>query len=167
MRAKPTKFKGILFRSHLEAKWAAFFDALPVVWEYEPRWFNLPKGNYLPDFRVVYPYRHTEVWCEVKPYIGDVTPEQWAKYEAFEGHLFMLDGPPAERKPYNYPWWFTQGGGRHETERQGSVLWSRRENYQGTYWGELTKREYRRQVQAGEEQGFAEWDLAIRASLKV
>lgn len=55
MDIKPieTIYKGYRFRSRLEARWAVFFDALGVEWEYEPEGFNLPSGRkYLPDFRV-------------------------------------------------------------------------------------------------------------------
>lgn len=45
-----TKYKGILFRSRLEARWAYFFDLIGVQWEYEPEGYSLPSGPYLPDF---------------------------------------------------------------------------------------------------------------------
>ena len=47
----PTEYKGHLFRSRLEARWAVFFDACGVEWEYEPEGFDLGDGvRYLPDF---------------------------------------------------------------------------------------------------------------------
>lgn len=47
----PTYYKGYLFRSRLEARWAVFFDACGVEWEYEPEGFDLGNGEkYLPDF---------------------------------------------------------------------------------------------------------------------
>ena len=49
--AIPTEYKGYRFRSRLEARWAVFFDACRVKWEYEPEGFELPNGQcYLPDF---------------------------------------------------------------------------------------------------------------------
>ena len=36
MKAIQTEYKGYLFRSRLEARWAVFFDACGVDWEYEP-----------------------------------------------------------------------------------------------------------------------------------
>ena len=48
-----TVYNGYRFRSRLEARWAVFFDALEVEYEYEPEGFLLPSGNkYLPDFRI-------------------------------------------------------------------------------------------------------------------
>jgi hypothetical protein len=41
---------GIRFRSRLEARWAAFFDEVGWVWEYEP--FDLT--GYIPDFLISY-----------------------------------------------------------------------------------------------------------------
>ena len=57
----PTTYKGIRFRSRLEAKWAAFFDQIAWPWEYEP--FDL--GAWSPDFLIKGPQRSLLV--EVKP----------------------------------------------------------------------------------------------------
>lgn len=50
IRAIPTKYAGVSFRSRAEARWARCFDALGIEWEYEPEGYNLPSGPYLPDF---------------------------------------------------------------------------------------------------------------------
>lgn len=53
MRMKPiqTQYRGYLFRSRLEARWAVFFDACGVEWEYEPEGYRFENGIcYLPDF---------------------------------------------------------------------------------------------------------------------
>lgn len=48
-----TYYKDYHFRSRLEARWAVFFDALGVKYEYEPEGFNLDNGmSYLPDFLI-------------------------------------------------------------------------------------------------------------------
>jgi hypothetical protein len=63
IKAKPTKYRGVLFRSRLEAKWAAFFDNLKWHWEYEPCEFN----GWFPDFAI---YGKTEtIHVEVKPIV--------------------------------------------------------------------------------------------------
>lgn len=48
----PTRWKGIIFRSRLEARWAIFFDSLKpkLPYEYEPELIETPYGPYLPDF---------------------------------------------------------------------------------------------------------------------
>lgn len=61
IKAHPTMYNGIRFRSRLEATWAAFFDALGWRWEYEP--FDL-KG-WVPDFLIYGANRDALV--EVKP----------------------------------------------------------------------------------------------------
>jgi hypothetical protein len=51
LKAIQTEYKGYLFRSRLEARWAVFFDACGISWEYEPEGLILSDGtNYLPDF---------------------------------------------------------------------------------------------------------------------
>lgn len=53
MDIKPieTYYNGYRFRSRLEARWAVFFDALGVKYEYETEGYHFESGiNYLPDF---------------------------------------------------------------------------------------------------------------------
>ncbi len=51
MKAIQTEYKGYLFRSRLEARWAVFFDKLGIRYEYEPEGLVLSDGTgYLPDF---------------------------------------------------------------------------------------------------------------------
>ena len=56
-----SSYRGITFRSRLEAQWARYFDQRGISWEYEPRTFL----NWLPDFRLE--LDHEEVYAEVKP----------------------------------------------------------------------------------------------------
>lgn len=51
MKAIQTEYKGHRFRSRLEARWAVFFDACGISWEYESEGYDLGNGlYYLPDF---------------------------------------------------------------------------------------------------------------------
>lgn len=53
LKIKDTYYKGYRFRSRLEARWAVFFDACGVDWEYEPEGYDLGNGmSYLPDFKL-------------------------------------------------------------------------------------------------------------------
>lgn len=62
-----THYKGYHFRSRLEARWAVFFDALGLQWEYEPEGFDIPHvGQYLPDFWLP-KLNEVGVWAEIKP----------------------------------------------------------------------------------------------------
>jgi hypothetical protein len=66
MDIKPieTVYNGYRFRSRLEARWAVFFDALGIKYEYEPEGFELDDGyHYLPDFYLP----AMETYVEIKP----------------------------------------------------------------------------------------------------
>jgi len=66
IKAIETRYKGYRFRSRLEARWAVFFDAFPLRWEYEPEGYDLGKaGLYLPDFYL--PDLEGGMFVEVKP----------------------------------------------------------------------------------------------------
>ena len=65
IKAIETVYKGYRFRSRLEARWAVFFDALGVKWEYEKEGFDLGEaGWYLPDFWLP----GLNLWFEIKPF---------------------------------------------------------------------------------------------------
>lgn len=72
VKAHPTKYNGVQYRSRLEARWAAFFDLIGWQHEYEP--IDLP--GWSPDFRVVFPstvnahvgINEYDLFAEVKPY---------------------------------------------------------------------------------------------------
>lgn len=56
-------YSGMIFRSHLEAKWALIFDILGWDTDYEPGTYRItPTMAYVPDF-YVHPLR---MWAEVK-----------------------------------------------------------------------------------------------------
>jgi hypothetical protein len=67
IKAIETVYNGYRFRSRLEARWAVFFDAMGIKWEYEIEGFELGNGErYLPDFWL------PELACfvEIKPDAG-------------------------------------------------------------------------------------------------
>jgi hypothetical protein len=61
-RSRPTVYRGIQFRSRIEARWAVIFDFFGIQWEFEPEHYSLPVGNYLPDFWLV----GQDCWIEIK-----------------------------------------------------------------------------------------------------
>lgn len=61
IRSIETWYRGHLFRSRLEATWAAFFDLCGWDWEYEP--FELE--GWLPDFRLM--FKKQSLLIEIKP----------------------------------------------------------------------------------------------------
>lgn len=63
IQAKETLYNGYRFRSRLEARWAVFFDAAGIEYQYEPEGYVLEDGrSYLPDFYL--PYFH--LFVEIK-----------------------------------------------------------------------------------------------------
>jgi hypothetical protein len=64
IKAHPTKYKGVMFRSRLEARWAAFFDLVGWEWEYEPVDLN----GWTPDFRLTVEELGSPLFVEVKPF---------------------------------------------------------------------------------------------------
>lgn len=63
IKAIETVYNGYKFRSRLEARWAVFFDAAGIKYEYEPQGFEMDDGTrYLPDFYLP----ELDVYAEVK-----------------------------------------------------------------------------------------------------
>ena len=60
-RGIPTTYRGVRFRSRLEARWAAFFDRCNWKWSYEP----LDLEGYIPDFLLH--FDANDLLIEVKP----------------------------------------------------------------------------------------------------
>lgn len=67
MKAIETVYNGYRFRSRLEARWAVFFDAAGIRYQYEAEGFEVEGCDgpirYLPDFYLP----DFGVYCEVKP----------------------------------------------------------------------------------------------------
>lgn len=89
-----TAYKGCLFRSRLEARWAVFFDALGIPWEHEPEVFETPHGRYLPDFRIrvcysTSPNKWWTAWFEVR---RSGSTQDLSRERAVGSHLWSTDG---------------------------------------------------------------------------
>lgn len=97
-----TFYKGYRFRSRAEARWAVFFDACNVKWDYEPEGYDLEDGlGYLPDFLLHnIGIRGSEddgqtfdLYIEVKG-SNKITPEEYEKIRKFSPFL------PEEHEKY-------------------------------------------------------------------
>lgn len=80
MDIKPieTVYNGYRFRSRLEARWAVFFDAVGIRFEYEPEGFELSNGRkYLPDFWLP----DFGIYVEIKPLLSFDDPMRTEVYE--------------------------------------------------------------------------------------
>jgi hypothetical protein len=99
IRPIETEYRGCRFRSRLEARWAVFFDAAGIEWQYEPEGYVVNGRSYLPDFFLP----RLDAIVEVKP-----TPEAGAEVElllralaAGSGRrVFLLGGSP---DPFDLP----------------------------------------------------------------
>lgn len=67
IKARQTTYKGVIFRSCLEAMYAQSFDKNDLKWKYEPVCVMFESGErYTPDF-VIENYQGRKVFVEVKP----------------------------------------------------------------------------------------------------
>ena len=107
-----TSYRGYRFRSRLEARWAVYFDAMGIRWEYEPEGFELnidwyknpPNGvtieglcRYLPDFWLP----EVQQFAEVKPKwfsSDEIALASWLQfYHSSSKGVLLLDGIPDDR----------------------------------------------------------------------
>lgn len=95
-----TRYKSHLFRSRLEARWAVFFDAMDIAWEYEKEGYELRSGRYLPDFWLP----RVKMWAEVKglPFSKEELRKCEDLASATGFPVILLDGVPAPRFYYAY-----------------------------------------------------------------
>lgn len=63
VKAIETEYNGYRFRSRLEARWAVFFDAAGIKYEYEQEGYECDGEKYLPDFYLP----DFDIHIEVKP----------------------------------------------------------------------------------------------------
>lgn len=96
IKAIETEYNGYRFRSRLEARWAVFFDALGVKYQYEMEGFEFEDGTrYLPDFWLPNVNLRTTkdgpgLWVEVK---GDRDTMQTEYYQMFPRLSYELKAP--------------------------------------------------------------------------
>lgn len=81
MKPIETRYAGCRFRSRAEARWAVFFDALGIKWEYEAQGFTDGTHSYLPDFWMP----ELDTWVEIKggSKFGVLTAEEASKMWPF------------------------------------------------------------------------------------
>ena len=79
IKALETLYSGTRFRSRTEARWAVFFDAMGLRWQYEPEGYDLGDGLwYLPDFFLP----DLDMFVEVKP--PRLAGTGWPSGDAFD-----------------------------------------------------------------------------------
>jgi hypothetical protein len=100
IQAIPTKYKGVTFRSRLEARWAMFFDLLGIKWFYEFEGYDIPgAGWYVPDFWL--PEVGGGTFVEVKPETFNGEDRRiFALSCAIEKPGILVSGPPVSPDGY-------------------------------------------------------------------
>lgn len=104
IKAIETHYNGMRFRSRLEARWAVFFDAIGIRYEYEPEGYTAKDGTcYLPDFYLP----DEDVYVEVKP-DREGAEKELKKVELFvqESKNIVLILPAIPMREYPDFWWF-------------------------------------------------------------
>ena len=104
MDIKPieTYYNGYRFRSRLEARWAVFFDALGVRYEYETEGYHTEDGKYylpdfyLPDFRCLFEVKHGGVLHDGAP------NEKWRESEDWQKILSVMQVIKLHNKELNF-----------------------------------------------------------------
>lgn len=87
INAKPTNYNGRIYRSRLEAKWAAFFDHFNWHYEYEPFEIN----GWSPDFLLHLP---EGCWTDIDNVLVEVKPEALKTKELHEKIFNAVRGLP-------------------------------------------------------------------------
>ncbi len=90
-----TEYNGYRFRSRLEARWAVFFDALGLRYEYEQEGLELDGIFYLPDFWLP----DNRMYVEIKP-STDSDLEKPKRLAATKTNTIVIQGNP---------WWGKNG----------------------------------------------------------
>lgn len=109
-----TRYNGYRFRSRLEARWAVFFDAMGITYEYEPEGLKIKDGKYyLPDFYLPQLHCYFEVKRAPKKIMRSCLPREEYSEEiekiAYGSHSNEWAGIIAFGDPYDhYMWIFCQ-----------------------------------------------------------
>jgi hypothetical protein len=92
-----TPYNGHLFRSRLEARWAVFFDALGIPYDYEPEAYSNGKIWYLPDFWLP----DQGAFWEVKGIAGEDTDKIEMLALLTGKNVYVVSFPPWEYRDYD------------------------------------------------------------------
>jgi hypothetical protein len=101
LRVIETEYRGFRFRSRTEARYAVFFDAAGIGWQYEVEGFHLNGACYLPDFFLP----ELKTYVEVKPNkeaAKQTAPLLLALKEASGCDVIVAIGSPAVGPPDNF-----------------------------------------------------------------
>lgn len=124
IKAIPTLYKGIEFRSQLEAKVALFFDECGIKYQYEPDNFTDGEHGYRPDFYLPDVDAYAEVKGKRPGYENEILKAISFVGDEIKALVLISEIPDMERRGWpHFPviynggvlgiqtgWWFFQDG---------------------------------------------------------
>lgn len=113
IKAIETEFAGLKFRSRAEARWAVFFDAAGINWQYEPEGYEIKGTRYLPDFLIF--TERGPLFVEVKPVLDERSREKITAMKGTGAPIYVVGNMPVclqhvflehslNRLYYSNPW---------------------------------------------------------------
>ena len=104
IKAIETVYNGYRFRSRLEARWAVFFDAAGIRYEYELEGYHCEDGTlylpdfYLPDFRCLFEVKRGGIYEKGIPNDEWIKSKDWQKIISLTESLKIRN----DDKPFDY-----------------------------------------------------------------
>lgn len=106
-KAIETEYNGYRFRSKLEARWAVFFDAMNMRYEYEPEGFELADGTrYLPDFYLPDLRMYAEVKAPREGAIEELIKPLSCVEDQTINRIVFLSNIPYDERSKGWLWWY-------------------------------------------------------------
>ena len=122
IKAIGTVYNGYKFRSRLEARWAVFFDAAGIKYEYEPEGFTDGDLCYLPDFYLPWFKCYVEIKPKNSTELLDAQNKLWKLFKGKDDCCCMVCvGSPADDNMIVYCK-ASDGNGAMDSEFQAKFL---------------------------------------------
>lgn len=96
MKAIPTEYDGVKYKSRLEARWAMYFNLLQIYAEYEPFTIRNNGEEYVPDFHSVAVSETKRTIIEIKPKIpnSNYLDRLVRIHDPSKSDIIIFCGPP-------------------------------------------------------------------------
>lgn len=124
IKAKTTWYRGVLFRSRLEASWARLLDAKGIEWDYEPEHFAMHDRGRVWRYNCDFWLPGLQLWLEIKPVFPDQKERLKAELLAAETQrpVVVVYGSRASRSNPTIAWFCRHEDGYIEGPVEGEPL---------------------------------------------